>query len=285
MKPGDLLDGRFLIERVAGSGGAGVVYRGVDRQTGDPVAIKAVRSDPAMDRRFRREAETLASLSHPGIVVYLGHGKSGDELYLAMEWLEGEDLGTRLEAAELTIDEAVSIAGQVASALAAAHAKAIVHRDIKPSNVFLVGWRPDRVKLLDFGVARRAGLATLTTSGILVGTPIYMAPEQARGSSDLDARVDVYGLGALLFRCLAGRPPFGGDSLEEVVSRIIGEPPRRLAELVPEVSRGLERSSGAVDHVVVRHRVRAAIRHGGLRSLRARQLLVVKLRGVGWTSK
>ncbi len=240
MKLGDVLEGRYEIDRVAGKGGAGVVYHGVDRETGNAVAVKAAHSEDPTDQRFRREVETLAALRHPGIVTYLRHGTFADEPYLVMEWLDGEDLGTRLKGAGLSVEEALGIARQVASALSAAHEKGIVHRDVKPSNVYLVDRQPDRVKLLDFGIARRAGLATLTTTGIVVGTPSYMAPEQARGSNDLDARVDVYGLGALLFHCVTGRAPFVGDTLEQVLARILTETAPRLRVFAPGVSPELE---------------------------------------------
>ncbi len=239
MKLGDVLEGRFQIDRVAGKGGAGVVFRGVDRTSGAAVAIKAGHADD-QDLRFQREVETLAALRHPAIVTYLGHGMSEGELYLIMEWLDGQDLGTRLKAGRLTLDESVSVARQVAVALAAAHEKGIVHRDVKPSNVFLVNGHTDRVKLLDFGIARRAGMSTLTSTGILVGTPSYMAPEQARGISDLHARVNVYGLGALLFHCVTGRAPFAADSIEQVIARILTETAPRLRSLVPEVSPELD---------------------------------------------
>jgi TolB-like protein/Flp pilus assembly protein TadD len=235
VKLGDLLEGRFQIEAVAGKGGAGIVYRGVDRASGAPVAIKTAHAEATEDRRFAREVETLAALHHPSIVTYLGHGSFEDELYLVMEWLDGEDLGTRLKKAPLTLDEAVAIARHVAVALAAAHAKGIVHRDVKPSNVFLVEGRPGQVKLLDFGIARRAGIATLTTSGILVGTPSYMAPEQARGNIELDARVDVYGLGALLFHCVTGRAPFAADTLDQVIARILTDVAPRMRSLAAGV--------------------------------------------------
>jgi TolB-like protein/Flp pilus assembly protein TadD len=240
VKLGDVLEGRYQIDRVAGKGGAGVVYRGVDRESGAAVAIKAAHSEEAVDIRFRREVETLAALRHPAIVSYLRHGIFEDELYLVMEWLEGEDLGTRLKTGGLAVDETVEIARQVAAGLAAAHEKGIVHRDVKPSNVFLVDRRPDRAKLLDFGIARAAGRATLTVTGIVLGTPSYMAPEQARGESELDARVDVYGLGALLFHCAAGRAPFVGDTIEQVITRILTETAPRLRSFAPDASPELE---------------------------------------------
>jgi TolB-like protein/tetratricopeptide (TPR) repeat protein len=235
---GQVLDNRFELERSAGTGGMGVVYRGIDRHSGAPVAVKTVRTAGAAER-FQREVEILAGLRHPGIVTYLGHGRVEDELYLVMEWLEGRDLGAHLAAHELTVADAVGVATQVAGALGAAHRQGIVHRDVKPSNVFLVDGRADRVKLLDYGVARRAGMDALTMTGMLVGTPAYMAPEQARGTRDIDARADVYALGALLFRLLAGRPPFEGETADEVLAGILRRTPPRLRELC-EVSRDLE---------------------------------------------
>ena len=226
-----MLDGRFEIARTAASGGIGTIFRGTDRQTGTLVAVKTVRAAGGTER-FSREVEVLAGLRHPGIVTYLGHGRTDDELYLVMEWLEGEDLATRLAGAEVSAPDAVSIACQVAAALAAAHQQGIVHRDIKPSNVFLADWRLDRVKLLDYGIARRAGMESLTGTGSVIGTPAYMAPEQARGYRDIDARADVYALGALLFRCLAGRPPFEGATPDELIAAVLHRPVPHVRELV-----------------------------------------------------
>jgi len=240
VKPGLVLDGRFEIERVAGKGGAGIVYRGVDRATGQPVAIKTVRATEGDDARFTREAAMLAGLRHPAIVGYLHHGMFEDEPYLVMEWLDGEDLGARLKTARLELVDAICVARQIAGALSAAHEKGVIHRDVKPSNVFLVARDLDQVRLIDFGLARHAGAASLTATGTVLGTPSYMAPEQARGDRDLDVRVDVYGLGALLFHCIAGRPPFEGDGVEQVIARIIGEPAPRLAALVPGISADLD---------------------------------------------
>jgi serine/threonine protein kinase len=238
VREGDILDGRFELGRVAASGGMGVVFRGMDRQTGALVAVKLLRGTEGAER-FRREVKVLSGLHHPGIVGYLGHGQAQDELYLIMEWLEGEDLGTRLAAVEMSLDEGVGVGLQLASALAAAHAQGIVHRDLKPSNVFLCDWRLDRVKLLDYGIARLVGATNLTATGAVVGTPAYMAPEQARGDSALDARADVYALGALLFHCLTGRPPFESETLEGLLVSVIQRPAPRLGDRVP-VPRVLE---------------------------------------------
>ena len=238
VREGDILDGRFELGRVAASGGMGVVFRGIDRQSGALVAVKLLRAAEGAER-FRREVKVLSGLHHPGIVSYLGHGQAEDGLYLVMEWLEGEDLGTRLAAVEVSLDEGVGVGLQLASALAAAHAQGIIHRDLKPSNVFLCDWRLDRVKLLDYGIARLVGAANLTDTGAVVGTPAYMAPEQARGERSLDSRADVYALGALLFHCLTGRPPFESETLQGLLVSVMQRPAPRLGERVP-VPRALE---------------------------------------------
>jgi adenylate cyclase len=231
MREGDLLDGRFELGRVAASGGMGVVFRGVDRESGALVAVKTLRGLEGAER-FRREVRVLSGLRHPGIVTYLGHGQAQEELYLVMEWLEGEDLGARLAAAEISLDEAVGIGLQLASALSAAHAQGIVHRDLKPSNVFLCDWRLDQVKLLDYGIARLIGATSYTDTGAVVGTPAYMAPEQARGERSIDARADVYSLGALLFHCLTGRPPFEAETLQGLLVSVLQRPVPRVGERV-----------------------------------------------------
>src|SRR6185369_15130552 len=177
-------------QRIA-AGGMGEVFRAHDRVSGEAVAVKVI-SDGRGHRseRFVREVELLAELSHPGIVRYVAHGEtSSGELFLAMEWLEGEDLKVRLEREPLTASEAIKLATRVAEALGAAHARGIVHRDLKPSNLFLPGGRVDAVKVLDFGIAHREGRTQLTQTGTTVGTLGYMAPEQARSGGMIDARV------------------------------------------------------------------------------------------------
>src|SRR5262249_28067975 len=162
----------------------------------------------------------LAELRHPGFVQYLAHGRSErGELYLAMEWLVGEDLAERLAARELSLTESLQLVTQVAAALAAAHARRIVHPDLKPPKLLLADGKVDRVKVLDFGVARLLPLETITQTGMIVGTPRFMAPEQARGAKDVDARADVFALGCVLFRCLTGEHPFAGETPGEVLGR------------------------------------------------------------------
>src|SRR5215813_10231530 len=212
MEVADLLDERFEVEHQTRAGGMGEVFRGRDRVSGQAVAIKVIsdRRDHH-GARFAREVQLLAELSHPGIVRYISHGTTRlGALFLVMEWLDGEDLRRRLEREPLTMGESVALATRVAEALGAAHARGIVHRDLKPSNLFLPDGRIDQVKILDFGIAHKEGLTQLTQTGTLIGTPGYMAPEQARGQEGIDARADVFALGCVLFECLTGSRPFQG---------------------------------------------------------------------------
>ncbi len=156
-----------------------------------------------------------------------------------MEWLEGEDLHARLEREPLTLSEAIGLARQVASALAAAHAVGIVHRDVKPANVFLVDRDPNKPKLIDFGIAR-AGTQNLTQPGGVLGTPGYMAPEQARGEALIDARADFFSLGCVLYECLSGRRAFEGDSAMAILARVLLEEPPPLRTLRPDIPAALE---------------------------------------------
>jgi eukaryotic-like serine/threonine-protein kinase len=184
MRPGDVVADRFEIERRAGAGGMGAVYRALDRETGKPVALKIVNIPiQQLIERFSREAQVLADIDHPGVVRYVAHGaRPGGEPYLAMEWLEGETLGERLGRAGLTVGETLALAKRLADALGALHGRGFIHRDLKPGNVFLVAGSIEDAKLFDFGIARRSdGVADLTQTGVMIGTPGYMAPEQARG--------------------------------------------------------------------------------------------------------
>jgi tetratricopeptide (TPR) repeat protein len=233
---------RFVLQARAGAGGAATVYRALDRQTGATCAVKIMTSlDPAGDERFEREARTVAELAHPALVRYIAHGiDPGGARYLVMEWLEGVDLSQRLIRGPLAVADAVALARRAAEALATLHARGIVHRDVKPSNMFLVDGRTDRVKVVDFGLARQAAGDSVTLTGVAIGTPRYMAPEQVRGRRDLDARVDVYGLGGVLYASLTGRPPFIGTDQMAILARVLLEIPESVRELVPEVPAALD---------------------------------------------
>ncbi|WP_437596010.1 protein kinase [Sorangium sp. So ce590] len=243
MLPGRLLDDRFELAEVAGSGGMGTVYRAIDRASGEVVAVKLLRRvDARAEARFLREAEALSRLTHPHIVRYATHGVAPTgEPYLAMEWLSGESLADRLSQQELRVGESVALARRVADALGAAHARGIVHRDIKPSNLFLVDGALDRVKLLDFGIALLSDATSrLTGTSAVLGTLGYMAPEQAQGDrAVVDARADVFSLGCVLFECLTGQRAFRGQHLS-LVWKLLLEAPPRATDLRPEVPEALD---------------------------------------------
>jgi eukaryotic-like serine/threonine-protein kinase len=246
VRPGEIIARRFEIEQQAGAGGMGTVFRARDLETGKLVAVKRLDIRGKSDReRFLREAAVLSELKHPGIVRYVAHGKTeaGDP-FLAMEWLEGDTLQDRLQGGKLAVGDAVKLGLRVASALVEAHKRGIVHRDIKPPNLFLPDGDIERVKVLDFGVARLTGPesagAHMTRTGALIGTPGYMAPEQARGDRELDARADVFALASVLFECLAGRPPFSGANVMAVLAKILLEEAPRVRELRRDVPRSLD---------------------------------------------
>jgi hypothetical protein len=244
VSPGVVVSDRFRIEREAGSGGMGAVFRAIDLVSGEPVALKVLRHDDFVDgQRLEREAALLATFGHPGIVKWVAHGTTVTGApYLAMEWLDGETLAQRLRAGGVSMFDAVRIVRAAADALGVAHARGIVHRDVKPGNLFLVGGDPARVKVLDFGIARRIGQQSLslTASGNVVGTPYYMSPEQARGQRTIDARTDVWALGCVLYQALAHRPPFDHENLVAVLAAILLEQPAAISELRSGVPADLE---------------------------------------------
>ena len=234
IRPGTVLSERFKVQGFARRGGMGAIYRAVDLETGDSVAVKTVgRPDRATHSRFAREINILAELSHPRIVRYLQHGTiSEGSLYLVMEWLEGEDLAERLRRAPLTSAESVLLLRKVCEGLAVAHARGVVHRDIKPANLFLPRSEPKSVKLLDFGVARLEETAhSLTTTGARIGTVGYMSPEQALGEQDVDARTDVFALGCVFYECLTGRPPFASAHAVGILAKVLQEEPTRPSQI------------------------------------------------------
>ncbi|MGK4000626.1 serine/threonine-protein kinase [Sorangium sp. So ce1024] len=242
--PQRVVGGRFELERVAGSGGMGDVYLARDRQDGAPVALKVLRSsDAQLIARFQREARLLAELQHPAIARHIAHGVSEQgQHYLAMEWLEGEDLAARLARGPLDVDQGLALVHRVAEALALVHERGVIHRDLKPANLFLQGGRLDQVKLLDFGIARySAATGGITEPGMPLGTPAYMAPEQIRGELDIDARADVYALGCILFECLTGQPPFLAENVFAVFVKVLFDDASRPSALRPEVPEPIDR--------------------------------------------
>jgi tetratricopeptide (TPR) repeat protein len=233
---GEVIAGRFEVVALSDWGGMGAVYRALDRDTGKEAALKLLL-DTTSEERFAREARVLADLRHPAIVEYIAHGRTErGGLYLAMEWLEGKDLRAHLGQAggPLSLRDSLAIVRGAAEGLAVAHGRGIVHRDINPRNLFLVGGDVFGVKVLDFGIARplRATFG-MTMPGVQLGTPGYMAPEQARGHEELDARADVFALGCVLFECLTGRPAFVADNLMALLGKVLFEDAPRLRQRGP----------------------------------------------------
>jgi non-specific serine/threonine protein kinase len=225
--------GRYAIERKVGQGGMGVVYAARDDQLGRIVALKTMSSlagDEVARLRFWREARSAASVNHPNVCQIYEIGQEGDQLFIAMELLEGESLAERLRKGPAGVSQTVPIGLGLLAALSALHARGLIHRDLKPSNVFLT---PHGVKLLDFGLARQESEQTLSTPvdltrpGVVVGTPRYMAPEQIVGEA-VDARSDLFAVGAILFEMLAGRPAFQGRTAAEIVHATLSEQPPAL---------------------------------------------------------
>jgi serine/threonine protein kinase/tetratricopeptide (TPR) repeat protein len=224
--------GHYAIERKLGEGGMGVVYAARDERLQRAVALKtmlALADDENARKRFWREARAAASVNHPNICQIYEIGEDGGELFIAMELLEGEVLADRLRRGPLNATDAIAVGLEMLAALAALHARGIVHRDLKPSNVFLTS---HGVKLLDFGLARpemEGPLSDtgLTRTGILMGTPRYMSPEQVAGEA-VDARSDLFAAGAILFEMLAGRPAFAGRTLVDVLHATRYEQPPAL---------------------------------------------------------
>ncbi len=232
-----------MVEREVGRGGAGVVYRAWDLVTEQHVALKVIAAEagvaPGEEARLAREGELLGALNHPRIVKIVAYGvmEETNTPFAAMEWLEGEDLAARQQRAPLSLQQSLELAILVGEALEAAHAAGVIHRDIKPGNIFLCPGKHEGAeeldvtpKLVDFGVAV-TGDIRITRTGDVVGTPAYMAPEQARGDAPIDARCDVYSLGATLFELIAGRPPHVGPTAIATLARLVTTPAPRLSEL------------------------------------------------------
>ncbi|MFE2325540.1 protein kinase [Streptomyces sp. NPDC059385] len=240
MRVGDLLGGRYRLDQRLGQGGMGEVWRGHDLQLGRSVAVKVLLEGATGEEyvaRFRREAAIGARLQHPGITVVHDVGQEDGRLFIVMELLAGEDLGSVLarERGGLPVGTALGLAAQTAEALAAAHEQSVVHRDLKPANLFLLPG--GRIKVCDFGIAHSAdATAGLTVTGRMFGTPSYMAPEQWLGER-VDARCDLYALGCVLYALLCGQPPFGAaEPMYALARKHIEEPPPPLPAAPPALA-------------------------------------------------
>jgi serine/threonine protein kinase len=231
--------GRYRIQGELGRGAMGVVYRAEDPLLDRTVALKAIQlSAEAAERdeheaRFLQEAKSAGRLAHPAIITIYDVGREGALAYMAMELLQGEDLRQRLQRGRIPLRQAIDIARQVADGLAFAHEHGVIHRDIKPANIMLV--RGERVKIMDFGIARTRVSDVMTQTGVLLGTPRYMSPEQVAGRR-VGPPSDVFSLGVVLYEMLTGWPPFNGADTTELMMNIgtaAHVPPGRLNPAVP----------------------------------------------------
>jgi serine/threonine-protein kinase len=231
--------GRYEIVGLVGSGGMGTVYRARDRELDEVVALKLLRRDvvdqPGMLDRFRQEVKLARRVTHRNVARTYDIGECDGEKFLTMEFVEGEALSARLgREGALPLDVVMAVADGICAGLQAAHAAGIVHRDLKPDNVLIA--RDGRVVLTDFGIARALSDAgRVATMGLAMGTPAYMAPEQVEGATDLDARADVYALGAMLYECLTGERAWSGESVWALAAARLLQPPPDPRAKRPEV--------------------------------------------------
>jgi eukaryotic-like serine/threonine-protein kinase len=251
---GSVIADTYTIEALIGRGGMGAVFLASHRRLpGKQVAIKVLHAELSGDEvlaRFKREAEITSRLGHPNIVQVHDFNVMPDGTpYLVLEYMHGESLAQRLKAGPIPLDQALSIVRQIGSALAAAHREGIVHRDLKPQNIFLVPTEVDgRVveiaKVLDFGISKIRGSTTVKTQdSALLGTPQYMAPEQATGQhKHVDERTDVFAFGAIVYEMLSGQPAFSGETIPEVVFKVVYEQPAQLAHQPEAITTAVHRA-------------------------------------------
>ena len=236
---------RYAFREQIGKGGAAYVILADDLERGHPVAVKILRPEIATvvgETRFHREIEILSHLDHPNILPLLDYGSvNGVVLYFTMPYVDCITLQTRLHREEqLTLRDTIAIVSDIADALDYAHSRGIIHRDVKPANILLAD---DRVIVADFGIARAMAVDSaeqITVSGISLGTPEYMSPEQVEAMRELDARCDVYALGCVTYEMLAGEPPFTGPTELAIFARHLNEPPRSVRQVRPEIPGGVD---------------------------------------------
>jgi serine/threonine protein kinase len=243
LQPGQKIGGRYTITRELGRGGMGAVYLAGDEKLGERVALKIINAgmgDAGAVERFRREVSAARKVTHANVIRIHDLIEDGPMMLLSMEYVEGQTLAQHLgRVGALRVDEARVLLGQICDGVAAAHAVGVVHRDLKPGNVLLDAEK--RVKVIDFGLAKATFLAGMTATGLIVGTPEFMAPEQVRGLP-CDPRTDVYSIGALAYQALVGRPPFVGETPIAVGFAHVTEPPRPPRELRADLPEPLEKA-------------------------------------------
>jgi serine/threonine-protein kinase len=243
---GTVLDGTYKIDRLVGAGGVGEVYEASHTRLSGRYAVKVLLGEVSKRedvlKRFQREAEVTSALRHPNIVQVVDFNRLPDgTAYLVMEYLEGEELAKQIyRLGGLPLARVVDLVGQLASALAAAHSQKVIHRDLKPQNLFVVklpGDDRELIKILDFGISKVREAATkLTRQASIIGTPQYMAPEQARGLIDeIDERTDLFALAAITYEMITGRPPFYGEAIEAILYQVVHESPPPFAQPLPAV--------------------------------------------------
>lgn len=249
--PGDIIDGRYLLDREIGQGAHGQVFAAVDTATGARVAVKvlnpSLEGDQQYVERLKREARSLAALGGTSVVKIFDFGQDDDHsVYMVMELLQGQTLLEHIEELELFESRmspyaALCAVEPIVRALDVAHKRGIIHRDVKPSNIFLVDpGEGGGSRLMDFGLAKVEDHLALTRAGIVAGSPNYMAPEMLRNEA-FDHRIDVYSLAAVLFRAMAGQPLFLGENPTQVLIKVIREPRPRLTRLRPDLPPAVDR--------------------------------------------